>query len=113
MSCPSVCPRGSRVRFGDLGSGSLEKYNSCLEFSNPTTWERRCGAITAFFQDNIGLLVHKTFVSKNDSFCLEIFQIQLLGEEIWGNNCIFQDNIGVWVLKMFVSKITPFCLGIY
>ena len=35
-------------------------------------------------------------------FSLGIFQIQLFGEEMLGNNCIFEASIKLWVLKMLV-----------
>ena len=58
------------------------------------------------FQDNIGVWVLKIFASKNDLFCLGIFQIQLFWEEIWDKNCIFQDNMGLWVVNIFNSIYT-------
>ena len=39
-----------------------------------------------------------------DAVPLLNFQIQLLGEEIWGKNCIFEDKIKLWVFKLFVFK---------
>ena len=51
-------------------------------------------------------------LEKMTPFSLGIFQIQLLGEEIWGKNFIFEDTIGGCVVKTFVSKNDPH-LGIY
>ena len=71
-------------------------------FLNLTYWR---GDIrqNCIFQDNIrGVL--NMFVSKIIHLCLGSFQIWLLVEEIWGQNCSFQYNTGQWVLKTFVSK---------
>ena len=67
------------------------------------------------FQDNIGLLVltHFSWKKKIILFCLGIFQIQLLGEEIWGKNYIFQDNIELWVLKCLSKKWPTFVLEFF
>ena len=82
-------------------------------FSNPTTWEKKYGTKIAVFKITYSCGYSKHSPWKTQSpFCLAIVQIWLLGQEIWGKNCLFQDNIGLWVLKMFVYK-PRFCFGIF
>ena len=73
----------------------------CLQFFKSNYPEWRYGAKTAFFKDS------KCSSLKNDPFCPGIFQIWLLGEEIWGKNYIFQDSIELLVFKTFILKKWP------
>ena len=54
------------------------------------------------FEDNIGLLVLKTILSKRAPVFECIFQFLLLGMELWDKTFNFEDNIGLLVLKMIV-----------
>ena len=83
-------------------------------FQIQTAWRGKYDPKTAFLKitQDCGYSKHSSY--EKTYFCLEIFQIQLLGEEIWGRNCVFQENIGVQVLKTFtLKKMTPFHLGIF
>ena len=85
MSCLSVCWGGPAGEVwgpgqgtmgvwgpGIGGSRSLEKCSSCQEFSNPATWRGDTGK-NYISEDNIGIWILKTFLSKNDHFSLKFF----------------------------------------
>ena len=63
--------------------------NLVRNFSNLTTWRGDVGQ-KFIAEDNIVLWVLKIFVKKMTLFCVETFQIKLIGDEIWGKTAFFK-----------------------